>query len=86
LRFTRGKDGSAYIIYLLSENEKLPAELRVHGFTPEKGAKISMMGKKGSSMKWKTDGTGFKMSVPESLSKTLPSKYAVVFKVSQIVK
>lgn len=84
LRFTRGKDGSAYIIYLLDENEKLPAEIQVKGFTPEKGAKISLLGKKGSSVKWKTDGIGFKLSVPESLSKALPSKYAIAFKVSQI--
>jgi len=86
LRFTRGKDGSAYIIYLLEENEKLPAEIQVNGFIPEKGAKISSLGKKGSSLKWKADGSGFKVSVPESLTKTLPSQYAVAFKVSAVAK
>jgi alpha-L-fucosidase len=84
LRFTRCKDGSANIIYLLDENEKLPAEILVKGFTPEKGAKISMLGKKGSSLKWKVDGAGFKISIPESQVKTLPSAYAVVFKVSAL--
>lgn len=34
LRFTRGKDGSAYIIYLLDENEKLPSSVRISGFIP----------------------------------------------------
>jgi alpha-L-fucosidase len=86
LRFTRGKDGSAYITYLLAEGEKLPSEIQVKGFVPEKGAKISLLGKKGSSLKWKADASGFKVLVPESLSKALPSTYAVVFKVSQVMK
>lgn len=84
LRFTRAKDGSVNIIYLLDENEKLPAELQVKGFTPEKGAKISLPGKKGSSLKWKTDKAGFSISIPESLSNGLPSKYAIVLKVSKV--
>ena len=84
LRFTRAKDGSANIIYLLDENEKLPAEIQVKGFTPEKGAKISLPGKKGSSLKWKTDKAGFNISIPESVSKGLPSKYAIALKVSTV--
>ena len=86
LRFTQGKDGSAYIIYLLAENEKLPAEIQVNGFTPEKGAKISLLGKKGTSLKWKSDGSGFRFAVPESTSITLPSKYAVTFKVNSLAR
>jgi len=86
LRFTRGKDGSANIIYLLDENEKLPAEIQVKGFSPVKGAKIYLLGSKGNSLKWKADGAGFKVSIPESQSKALPSKYAVVLKISQVTK
>ena len=44
------------------------------------------MGKKGSSLKWKADGNGFKISVPASLTKALPSNYAVTFKVSKVDK
>ena len=66
--------------FLLDENEKLPAEILVNGFVPEKGAKITMPGKKGGTFKWKTDGSGFKLFVSESQAKSLPSKYAVVFK------
>jgi alpha-L-fucosidase len=84
LRFTRGKDGSAYMIYLLDKDEKLPAEIAVKGFVPEKGARISLMGEKGSQIKWKTEGDGFKLSVPESLNRALPSGYAVTFKVSAV--
>jgi alpha-L-fucosidase len=84
LRFTRGKDGSANIIYLLDENEKLPAEIQVKGFSPEKGAKISLVGTKANALKWKTDGNGFRITISESASRALPSKYAVVLKVSQV--
>jgi len=82
LRYTKGKDGSAYIIYLLDENEKLPSKIEVRGFSPAKGAKISMLGKKGSSLKWNVDGNGFSFSIPASHLKELPSEYAVAFKVS----
>ena len=85
LRFTKGKDGSASIIYLLAENEKLPSEIQVNGLVPEKGAKITMLGKKGSSVNWKPAGTGFKILVPDAFSKAAPSKYAVVFRISRVV-
>ena len=84
LRFTKGKDGSANVIYLLKENENLPSEIQVKGFIPGKGAKITMFGKKGSNVKWKVDGSGFKISVPEALVKAVPSKYAVVLHISKI--
>ena len=86
LRFTYGKDGSAYIIYLLDENEKVPAEIQVRGFIPAKGAKITLLGKKGSLLKWKADGKDFKIAFPQALSKALPSGYAIVFKVSKVIQ
>jgi len=43
-----------------------------------------MPGKKGGSFKWKTAGSGFKLSVSENQTKSLPSKYAVVFKVNKV--
>ena len=84
LYFTRGKNGSVYIIYLLAEGEKLPSEIQVKGFTPENGAKVSLLGKKLSSLKWKADASGFTISIPQSLAKTLPSQYAIAFKISQV--
>jgi alpha-L-fucosidase len=83
MRYTKGKDGSAYIIYLLDENEKLPAEIQVNGIKPAKGAKISMLGQNGRSLKWKSEENGFKFQVPENQTRTIPSKYAVAFKISQ---
>jgi len=83
MRYTKGRDGSAYIIYLLDENEKLPAEIQVNGIKPAKGAKISMLGQNGRSLKWKSEENGFKFQVPENQTRTIPSKYAVAFKISQ---
>jgi len=85
LRYTRGKDGSAYIIYLLDENEKLPQVMQVNGFIPEKGAKISMLGKKGSSLKWKADGSSFIVQIPSGYGNSMPSEYAVAFRISQVL-
>jgi len=86
LRYTRGKDGSAYVIYLFDENEELPPETQVKGVVPAKGAKVSMLGKDGSSLKWESDGSSFRIQVPASVSGAVPSQYAVAFKVSQISK
>ena len=87
LRFTRGKDGSAYINYLLDENEKIPKEISIKGFMPEKGARIVMLGgRRGASLKWTAEGDSFKISIPENQAKAIPSQYAVVFKVNQTLK
>lgn len=59
MRFTRSKDGSAYIIYLLEENETLPKEIQIKVLVPVKGAKISMLGEKGTSLKWISGGDSF---------------------------
>lgn len=86
LRFTQGKDGSVNIIYLLDENEKLPKEILVTGFVPVKGSHINMIGRKGGSLKWKVDGAGFKIYIPENVAEMAPSKFAVTLKVERITK
>ena len=82
VRYTCRKDGSIYIIYLLDENEKLPEEILVKGYIPSKGAGISILGQKGTSLRWIPEGDHFKILVNGSQSKALPSQYAVVFKIS----
>jgi len=84
LRFTKGKDRDAYVIYLLDENEKLPAEIKVSGFTPAKGAKITILGKNGT-LRWKTEGKSFTISIPASALGPVPSTYAVAFRISNIM-
>jgi alpha-L-fucosidase len=82
-RFTCDKDGSVNIIYLLDENEKLPAEIKIENFVPVKGSKVSMLGKKGSLLKWQSDGSNLTIRIPQRQSESLPSPYAVVFKINQ---
>lgn len=84
LRFTRGKDGSAYIIYLLDENEKLPSSVRISGFVPPKGARASMLGRRGS-LRWKQEGEGFTISIPASVSDAMSSEYAVAIRVGPVL-
>jgi len=83
LRFTHGKDGSDYIIYLLDENENIPAEIVTEKYSPEKGSKINVLGKKTVPLKWQTAGGKFKIMIPEDIRKSLPSPYAVTFKISK---
>jgi alpha-L-fucosidase len=86
LRFTQDKKGAANIIYLLKENENLPATIAVNGFFPAKGSKINLLGIKGSHLKWSKNGTGFTVAIPKAVATALPSKYAVVLHISQIEK
>lgn len=82
LRFTQGKDGSDYIIYLLDENERLPADILVSGYSIPGNGRISVLGGKANSLRWRKDGNNFHITIPESQRNSLPSQYAVVFKVS----
>ncbi len=81
LRFTRGKDGSAYGIYLLDENESLPAEIQIEGLVPGRGSGIRILGKYGNPLQWDSDGKSLKIRVPESQRRTTSAQYAVVLKV-----
>jgi alpha-L-fucosidase len=83
LRFTRQKDGSAYVICLLKENE-FPTEISFQGVVPAKSAKLTILGVPGVSLKWKSEGGNCKIAVPASLLKKVPSNYAFTVKISQI--
>lgn len=86
VRYTRGKDGSVYVIYLLDKNESLPPGVAVEGFVPERGATVTMLGKTGSSLQWKADSTGFRIMLSPSQRHSAPSPYAVAFKISRIAE
>lgn len=85
LRFTRGKDGSAYVIYLLDENESLPEELTIKGFIPAKKATITMLGKKGARFRYVSGAESFRIQIPAGQQGQLPSSYAVAFKISRVI-
>jgi alpha-L-fucosidase len=81
---TRKDDGSAYFLYLASEDEKtMPAEIKVSSHRPAKGAKVTLLGTK-QSLKWHIDGDGFVVSIPESLRKNPPCDHVWTVKVSAL--
>jgi alpha-L-fucosidase len=84
LRITRGKDGSAYFVYLADEKDpRMPAEIRVSSGTPAEGARVTMLGSS-SSLSWRADGGGFVVTLPESLRDRAPARHAWTIKVSRM--
>jgi len=84
LRITRGKDGSAYFVYLADEKDpRMPAEIRVSSGTPAAGARVTMLGSS-ASLSWRADGGGFVVTLPESLRDRAPARHAWTIKVSRM--
>jgi alpha-L-fucosidase len=81
---TQGKEDEVYMIYLAEKGENtIPAEIILKSVSPAKGAKIKLLGSK-KNLKWKSNGSGFTVTVPENLRNNPPSKYAWVFSISKI--
>jgi alpha-L-fucosidase len=81
VRFTRGKDGTVYLIYLPGAGETtLPRNLTVAGLAPAAGATVTLLGT-GRTIPWDRSGTGFVAHVPDGLA--APNADAWVFRVSR---
>jgi len=81
MRFTAKPDGTIYIFRLSDAGETvLPASIYVEGFQPSPGSEISMVGSKGK-LQWKTEGIGFRISIPQAQRKIAPQSYTCTFKV-----
>jgi alpha-L-fucosidase len=83
MRFTKQKDGSVNIIYLLKENE-FPSEISFKGLVPKKGSKITILGLPGVSLKWGKDGDTCRIILPSSLKMKMPSNFAFSVRISEI--
>ncbi len=84
LRLTRGKDGSAYFVYLAAEQEStMPGEVRVSAGQPAAGARVTLLGA-ADALSWKADGSGFVVTVPERMRARMPAGYAWTIKVSRM--
>ncbi len=81
LCFTRGKDGSVYLIYLADEGEKLPEKIKVEAFQPKAEARLSMLGTS-QKISYKIAGQGFEISIPSSVRRNPPCKYAWAFRLT----
>ncbi|KAA2240628.1 alpha-L-fucosidase [Chitinophaga agrisoli] len=81
--FTRKKDGSICAIYLLDENEKLPATVSFSGITPAKGATLTLLGAKGK-LNWKTNSNGgVQITIPASLQQQ-SWQHAIAIKIDRV--
>lgn len=78
---SRKGDHTLYIYYMAGENEMMPATVSMSTFQLPEGSKITMPGKS-NTLKWKKEGNGFTVYLPESIRKSPPSKYVWVLKVS----
>jgi alpha-L-fucosidase len=72
-------DNTIYIYYLADDGEKMPPQISMSSFSLPKGAKISMPGT-GTSLKWRSTGNGFSVTIPEKLRNKPPSDYVWVLK------
>ncbi|MBE0648190.1 MAG: alpha-L-fucosidase [Bacteroidales bacterium] len=81
IRFTCNPDGTVYLIYLANENEiTLPSTIFADGFLPSGGSTIQLLGRKGD-LKWKKEGTGFRIEIPASWREHPPCDYAWTFRI-----
>jgi alpha-L-fucosidase len=81
LRYTRGKDGAIYAIYLLNDSEKeLPAEIPLKGLAVPAGAKVTLLGVPAARVNVERIGDAAKLVLPAATRSAPPSPYAVVFK------
>ena len=83
IRYTRQKDGSVNAIYLIPEKEPMvPAEVILPGMKPAEKSVISVLGLKGSTLRWKQEGENCRIYISENLKKKLPSEYAFTIHIS----
>ena len=84
LRLTRGRDGSAYFVYLGDEGEtRVPGEIRVSSGRPAADARVTLLGS-AAALSWRAEGTGFVVIVPERTRAALPAGHAWTIKVSRM--
>lgn len=82
---TRRKDGGAvYAIYLPEKEEDHPPRtIALRSLQPAAGEKVTMLGV-GGDVRWKAEGTGVVIDVPENVQRKPPCEHAWVIKISKI--
>jgi len=73
-----------YAIYLLDENEALPATISFKGLTPAKGARLQLLGAN-NKLVWKTTAAGVEVQIPASL-RSKGFQHAVAIKIPAVEK
>jgi len=82
---TRKKEGGAvYAIYLPEKNENRPPRtIGLKSLQPAAGATVTMLGVDGE-LRWKPDGNGVVIDLPESIQQKPPCENAWVIRISKI--
>jgi alpha-L-fucosidase len=70
-----------YLYYMADDEETMPSQIGMTTFSLPAGAKVEMVGK-GTSLKWRKNGNGFVIDIPEKIKNFPPSKYVWVIKVA----
>ena len=76
---SRKGNNTIFIYYMADEAELVPAQIDMKSFSLPAGAKVRMLGSD-TNLKWKKEGNGFSVSLPEKLRKSPPAKYVWVLK------
>lgn len=81
---TQQANGNVYFMYMAAEGEnKMPAEIKVEALQPANGSKLTLLGSK-TRLKWRKEGNGFVVTIPEKLRNNPPSQYVWTIKASKI--
>ena len=81
---TKLSDGTVFFIYLAEKDEEtMPAEIIITSHQPSKKSKVTLLGTS-KRLKWKKEGNGFIVTIPEGLRNNPPCKYAWTIKVTEI--
>jgi alpha-L-fucosidase len=76
---TKKGEKTLFIYYLADDAEPVPAEFGMKSFSLPDGAKVKMLGTE-TTLKWKKEGGGFTVLIPEKIRKSPPSEYVWVLK------
>ncbi|MCO6478313.1 MAG: alpha-L-fucosidase [Phaeodactylibacter sp.] len=84
IAMVRRPDGSMAFFYLAAEGEEeMPAEVAIGTHRPAPGAEVTLLGAK-EPLKWKKEGNGFTVSIPDEVRKKPPCRYAWTISVSEV--
>jgi alpha-L-fucosidase len=82
VRFTRGKDDTAYAIYLAEdESSELPRAIEVRGVRPAAGARVTLLGSDARIL-WEPAADGFVLRLPAGVR--APAAHAWTFRISVV--
>jgi alpha-L-fucosidase len=84
LRYTALRDGSIYAIYLLDDNETVPAKITLRGIAPAPRAQVRVLGGARTNLVWNREGETNVIEIPPQERERLAGAYAFAVRLSAI--